>query len=74
MSQISTDIYTESMRIIPQAVGQMINDDWCYGASQEWENADADSDWRYTGLPDSDNFAVLSDKEPIDIEGVLMIQ
>lgn len=47
----------------------MINDDWCYGASQEWENADADSDWRYTGLPDSENFAILSDKDPIDIEG-----
>ena len=52
-----------------QAVGQMINDDWCFGASHEWEHGADDADWRYSGMPDGDTFAVLSDEEPIDIEG-----
>ena len=47
----------------------MINDDWCFGASNDWEHGEEDSDWRYTGMPRGSDFAVLNDKEPIDIEG-----
>ena len=51
----------------------MMTDDWSSGVSFEWDNIEADFDWRFTGFPTEDQpeLPVLSEEEPIDIEGDL---
>ena len=54
-----------------QAVGQMITDDWSSGVSLNWDNIDADTNWRFSGFPTDyqPKLSVLSDDNPIDVEG-----
>lgn len=61
--------------MLVQAVGQMITDDWSSGVSFEWDNIEADYGWRFSA-PCRDqlqNFDVLCDDKPIDIEGRLWL-
>ena len=54
-----------------QAVGQMMTDDWSSGVSLNWDNIEADQDWRFSGFPADYNhkLSVSSEDNPIDVEG-----
>ena len=49
----------------------MITDDWSSGVSLNWDNIEADFDWRFTGFPADyhPKLSVLSEDNPIDVEG-----